>query len=123
MIGEQFQELAHTVKEMLSSEGGYYEESMAPLIGGNRPHRGRLEPLDRMMILRTKEYDAGTFHGRMEDVYHVFPLVINNDRSDEGEVDKNYIYIYKEEGLPIEFAYRIFESWAHEFYEKTIEEL
>ena len=112
MIGEAYQEKALLVKEMLSSEGGYYDESMAPLIGGNRPHRGRVEPLNMLMQLRRREYDAGTFHGTMEDVYHVFPLVIDEEA--------NYVMIYKEEDLPIEFAYRFFEMWCAAFYEEKI---
>ena len=34
MIQEQFKELALQVKEMLSSDSGYVQESVAPMIGG-----------------------------------------------------------------------------------------
>jgi hypothetical protein len=117
MIRDQHKEVCLLVKEMLSSEGGYYEESMAPLIGGHKPFRGKIEPLNRICEIRRKEYDAGTFHGIMEDVYYIHPVVI----CDEGQGE--YIFIYKESELAIELAERFLEIWAHEFYERKMNEL
>jgi hypothetical protein len=102
MIQPEYQELAMEVKEMLS------------LIGGNKPFRGTIESVERLNAVRRKEYDAGTFHGVMEDVYHLQPLVID---------DENYVLVYKEYNLSVQEAERMFEAWAAHYYEKTIQEL
>lgn len=108
MIQEKYREQALLVKEMLSSEGGYFAESMAPLLGGPRPFHGKLDEINTLIPVRRKEYDAGGIHGIITTVYCLQPIVID---------ENNWLRVFREESLGINECERIFEGWMFSFYD------
>lgn len=122
MISEQYVETLLTVKEMLSSAGGYYTESMCPLIGG--PKHGSLIPFKHLQGVYHVQWDEPkSISGKITHVYKLFPIVI--DDTDEGY---NTMYVFKHEppfgpqhtdGT----IYKLTEAWAHEYYETRMNEL
>lgn len=111
MIQEENRELLLEVKEMLSRDGGYYPESMAPLIGGKRPYHGSLEPVTTLIPLRIVEFETTNFKHKIEYVYELQHILIDNE---------NTIRIYREYHLSSIEAERLLEVWAAEFKETTI---
>jgi len=117
MINEDHQEQALLVKEMLSSESGYYTESMAPLIGYPKAFHGTLFPTGLQVIPCKLQSTNGLGKVLMDtlDIYKEVSALINED----GDTMK----IYANENLLPEEMYRVLESWCHSFYEKRMNEL
>ena len=114
MIRAKYREICLEVKEMLSSEGGAFNQSMAPLIGGPRPFWGKLCPVDRLVAVMKKDYDAGGIHGKIEYVYNLQAVLID---------ENNWIMVYRDYYLgPVETELA-FVAWAHHFHEEKQQEL
>ena len=106
--------MALWAKEALSSIAGYHDQSMAPLIGGSHIDHGKLEPIKKLDPIITKNRDLGTFNGMTEELYSLFPIVIDKD---------NLILIYKEYNTTTKDAEDLLEAWAFGYYEQTLKEL
>ncbi len=115
MIRPKYKENTLLIKEMLSSCGGWgFTESMAPMLTHIRPFRDKLMPLERLNPVAYKEWDGGTFHGKMN-----IPFVRHTIMIDEN----NSIEVFKEYQLGVIESEGLLESFVHYFYEFKINEL
>ena len=106
MIKEPYRFGLLTAKEMLSSEGERYPESMAPLIGGRGPGHGTLQVLGPEKYRFKRWWKPSTFEGEIIDTYYKQQIVID---------DENEIYVYRIEPMDIKETEGILTAWAHTF--------
>ena len=108
MIQEEFRELALQVKEMLSSDSGYVQESVAPMIGGG------FTGYKVLPVRQLCKNDLGKT--LMDQVTMYYQKVVDID-------DDNDMIVYSEASLLPEEVVRILEVWMQRFIEEEINEL
>lgn len=114
MIQEEFRELALQVKEMLSSDSGYVQESVAPMIGGG--FTGDLIPVGYKVLPVRQILKTDLGKTVMDQVTMYYQKVVDID-------DDNDMIVYSEASLLPEEAVRILEVWMQGFIEEKIDEL
>jgi len=114
MIQEEFRELALQVKEMLSSDSGYVQESVAPMIGGG--FTGDLMPVGYHMFPVRQICKTELGKTLMDQVTMFYQKSIDID-------DDNDMVVYSEASLLPEETVRILEVWMQRFIEERVDEL
>ena len=104
MIPKKHRETALTVKEMLSSEGGWLPESVAPVIGGTA--HGEFDPINRIYPVLKKTIK--------EEIYCLHVIMIDHDNS---------LNVWRQEGLGTRETEDIFKVWMYTFLENMEKEL
>lgn len=110
VVKEEYRDDALTAKEILSSEGGFYPESMAPLLGGyGLGHHGKLMKLGHPVIVADFicKSEKGRLLGQQTSVF--LPVLLDIDE------DGNDVWVYTLEGMSPDDAYKLFEVWAKMF--------
>ena len=112
-IKEKDQEVLLQVLLMLTDKT-YYPESMAPMIGGGA--HGELYPVGELILpcLSIWRTDKGKVMGRSFDHYYHKRIDITESES---------ICIFKHKSMYTNETVLVLAAWAHDFYEKKVQEL